>query len=40
MWVTTSFSNGKAFPIFAIGIAAGAGHFDEAMYIMEDGLPV
>lgn len=39
-YISTSFSNGKAFPVFAIGTAPGAGHFNEAMYTVKDGLAV
>lgn len=39
-YISTIFSNGLAFPIFAIGHAPTGGHLNEAMYTMAGGLPL
>jgi BNR repeat-like domain len=37
-YITTCFSNGRAFPIFAGATAPSGGHLNEAMYTVEGGL--
>ncbi|HVB21774.1 MAG TPA: sialidase family protein [Ktedonobacteraceae bacterium] len=39
-YIATSFSNGQAFPIFALATAPTAGHFNEAMYTIKGGIAV
>src|SRR6266446_1084938 len=37
-YIATAFSNGRAFPIFALATAPSGGHFNEAMYTIEGGI--
>ncbi len=37
-YISTSFSDGKAYPVFAIATAPGGGVFNEAMYTISGGL--
>ncbi len=39
-YISVSFSNGRAFPVFAVATAPGGGHLNEAMYTMQGGLEV
>jgi len=37
-YISTSFSGGKAYPVFAVATAPGGGAFNEAMFTISDGL--
>ncbi len=39
-YISTSFCNGLAFPVFSIATAPNGGHFNEAMYTITGGLKV
>jgi hypothetical protein len=39
-YTSLSFLGGKAFPVFALGTAPGAGDHNEAMYTVEGGIPL
>jgi hypothetical protein len=39
-YISTSFCNGLAFPVFSIARAPGGGHFNEAIYTITRGLSV
>ncbi|HVB74148.1 MAG TPA: sialidase family protein [Ktedonobacteraceae bacterium] len=39
-YISTSFCNGLAFPVFSIAFAPDQGHFNEAMYTISGGLSV
>ena len=39
-YISTSFCNGLAFPVFSIASVPGGGHFNEAMYTITRGLSV
>jgi hypothetical protein len=37
-YITTSFSNGRAFPVFALATSPSGGHLNEAMYTVRGGM--
>ena len=37
-YISVSFSNGRAFPVFAVAASPSAGHLNEAMYTVQSGL--
>jgi len=37
-YISTSFSGGKAYPVFAVATAPGGGAFNEAMFTVSGGL--
>lgn len=39
-YIATSFSAGRAFPIFALATVPSDGHFNEAMYTIEGGIAI
>ncbi len=39
-YISTSFCNGRAFPVFSIAFAPAHGHLNEAMYTIKGGVPV
>jgi hypothetical protein len=39
-YISTSFCNGNAYPVFSIAVAPSSGHLNEAMYTITDGLMV
>jgi len=37
-YISTSFSDGKAYPVFAVATAPGGGAFNEAIFTVSGGL--